>query len=213
MITAKACGFLYADKGFWGGDENGSILIALVLAIASTKADIYEIGFPAFAGHYYDPDKDVEKNNTAKTNAKKFYDEAVSNYNSIEFTDEFIKNVGNMIHFIQDACEPHHAAGMHNVDAPHLEFESFVNDNLDKLIDPLQGPIHEMHYNKAITTSVDDLVHNAAKEAKVYAGNVGSFLLHINWMETAFYCLQYAIRYTATILYKLSLVAGIPLIK
>lgn len=39
LITARACGILLDDKGFWGDNRNGSILVALTLSLASIIPD------------------------------------------------------------------------------------------------------------------------------------------------------------------------------
>lgn len=75
LITARGCGVLLKDKGFWGENENGSILIALSLSLASVIPDRRSeyIGLIPYQGHFYDPDTELSifgnDKNTAKTNA------------------------------------------------------------------------------------------------------------------------------------------------
>lgn len=39
LITARACGLVLADKGFWGTTHNGSIVVALSISLASIIPD------------------------------------------------------------------------------------------------------------------------------------------------------------------------------
>lgn len=212
LITARACGILMDDKGFWGENKEGGILIALSLSLASIYPDRDpELGKnQLFAGHFYDPDKDSGKANTAKTNTSMFYADAVYYYD--HNLDEFILSVGKMVHYVQDACEPHHASGMIAGLTPHSQFENFANEHLNEYIDSMRS-IDEKFYSDALNMSEERIVHNAAVEAKKYAKKVNNLIIRKEWGATALDCTQAAVRNTVMILYKLSIEANIPMTK
>lgn len=215
LITARACGILLSDKGFWGDEKNGSLLLALMLSLASVLPDRDDESDSIwiFEGHFYDPDDGDSytgsKTNTAKTNVQKYYTAAKNDY---LFRKELnIETIGRMVHYIQDACEPHHAANVISLGplSNHYQFEAYADDNLNEYIDSLQT-IFSSKYTWACGMRAEDLLHDAAVNAKKYIGLVDSGLL---WEAIANETTRAAVTYTALLLYKLSLDAGIPLTK
>lgn len=215
LITARACGVLLSDKGFWGGDKNGSILIALTLSLASVLPDRDDESDSIwiFEGHFYDPDDGDSytgsKTNTAQTNVQKYYTTAKNDY---LFRNELnIEAIGRMVHYIQDACEPHHAANIISTGwlSEHYRFEKYADDNLNDYIDSLQT-IDSSQYIWACGMRADMLLHDAAVNAKK---NINLIHNRFRWMTIANETTRAAVTYTALLLYKLSIAAGIPLTK
>lgn len=220
LITARACGILLDDKGFWGEDRNSSILIALTLSLASIQPDkVFSLGLGhLYKGHFYDPDTGEnflkEKTDTAKTNAEKYFKEAVKHVSNGDYNDDFIKYAGYMIHYVQDACEPHHAANMKAgiTKTAHGEFEKFADTNLNSYIDGYKT-ISQDSYTNAIRANVGDLVHGAAVRAKSYIGYVDDYKDQSMWDTVAYHTTRNAVLYTSIILYKLSIETGLKLNK
>lgn len=100
------------------GDFGYTVAEFQALMKESAYPDYGQIGVPVFAGHFYDPDTGNNYNfsdkDTARTNGQKYYDTAVLEYNSGNRA-EAIKNLGYSLHYLQDACEPHHASNKVNV--------------------------------------------------------------------------------------------------
>lgn len=220
LITARACGILLDDMGFWGANRNGSIIIALTISLASVipDKDPAEGLLSGYEGHFYDPDTQTsytqDKINTAKTNMVKNYNAAKDAYQSGGVSEDFAKSVGKMLHYIQDACEPHHAA---NVTAAlvwqgHSAFEKYADENLNKYIDSYKT-LPRNQYSSVASTSKEGLLNTAAKEAKRYISMVNNTLDKTYWDTTAYNTTRNAVRYSTLLLYKLSVEAGIPLVK
>lgn len=167
-ITTQACYILMNDMGFWGANQDGSIIYCLSIVLASINPDRDPFLGPlqAFSGHFYDPDKDTKKLNTARSNAKKYYNKAVEDY--IENSDEFIIDVGNAIHYAQDACEPHHTANYLAVVTAHSQFEESADLIASEALKSLDS-IERSFYMNSLSTSVENIVHDFAKMSKVYA--------------------------------------------
>ena len=215
LITARACGIVLDDKGFWGSDENGSILIALIISLASIIPDTNnELGLQQlFEGHFYDPETGKSftgsATNTAKTNAQYFYNQA----KTVGFDNEnFLEYVGCMLHYVQDACVPHHAANITGLNLAHPQFESFADDNLNSYIDSLTT-INESVYNDRLDKSIGTIVHDSATVAKGFSSLVDNIFDKTHWGTVAMNTTRLAVIQSATVLYKLSIDAGIPLTK
>lgn len=227
IITARACGVLMNDKGFWGGGNNGNILFALTLSLASIlpdKDDESDSIIP-FQGHFYDPDtgKSIfgSTTNTAQKNVQKYYNIAYNDY--LYHKEINVEAIGRMIHYIQDVCEPHHAA---NYAIPfhmsHYCFESYVNEDIiidnktekriSLYIDSFTT-VPNYEYTWACGMRADILLHNAAVEAKKYIGTVNNCFDDSEWNDTASITTRNAVKYTALLLYKFSISANIPLNK
>lgn len=221
LITARACGILLDDKGFWGANESGSILIALMISLASIIPDTdWRLGvLNGFAGHFYDPD--TEKNwlgsdsNTAKTNASDNYDSACVEYNLNGMSELCIESIGKMLHYVQDACEPHHASNVTALEPEglHTEFENYVDEKINTYIDSFTTINAEIYSNKAVM-SVGELVREAAWLAK---DDVLYIMDHnaddSDWDVVATRTTRNAVLYSAVVLYKFSLELNIPLTK
>ena len=220
MITARACGLLLSDKGFWGGDHNGSIIEALTISLASIKPDKDLLLGPlnAFKGHFYDPDTGKNfiggTNDTARSNTEKFYSEAKTEYSKTKISTEFVENVGKMLHYIQDANEPHHAANITALEKKnvHSKFEEYADQHLNECIDSLTS-LGSAQYTAALSKTPGELVYVGAKVAKGLSANVLDVNNQSLWLNTARTSSRNAVQYSAVLLYKLSIEAGIPLTK
>lgn len=217
LITARACGILMDDKGFWGTDESGSLVIALSISLASIIPDRNAIlgALDLFKGHFYDPDTGKNwaggTSNTAKTNAQKFFDKAVEEYEENGDSEAFIKNVGKMLHYVQDACEPHHAANITAIaNSAHTDFEEFADANLNSYIDQLTT-VSSYSYQQALGKTVGTIVHEAAVTAKSFSSYVDDSDDQSEWDRVAGSTTRNAVRETARVLYLLSIELSIPL--
>ncbi len=220
LITARACGILLDDMGFWGDNRSASLVAALMISLASVipDKDYGEGPLSGFEGHFYDPDTNTsytqDSINTAKTNMVKNYTAAVNAYRSGGVTENFVELVGKMLHYIQDACEPHHAA---NVTAVvfwkgHSSFESYADKNLNSYIDSYTTLL-QSEYKNALSLSKENIIYSAAKNAKGYISMVDNIADKSKWDAAAYATTRNAVRYSVQLLYKLSVEAGIPLVK
>lgn len=220
LITARACGILLVDMGFWGDNHNGSLLVALIISLASVipDKDALEGPLSGFEGHFYDPDTNTsftsDSVNTAKTNMVKNYNAAKTAYQSDGVSEDFTKSVGKMLHYIQDACEPHHASNVTAVEfwKGHSSFESFADQNLNQYIDSYTT-LSSYKYTNVLSRPKENLIYNAAKDAKGYISFVNNITDKSNWNMVANATTRNAVQYSALLLYKLSIEAGIPLVK
>ncbi|MEG0546818.1 MAG: zinc dependent phospholipase C family protein [Oscillospiraceae bacterium] len=213
LITARACGVLMSDKGFWGNTNNGSTIIALSISLASILPDKEWILGPIdlFKGHFYDPD--TGKNwvggttNTARTNTERFYNEAKGAYNADNMTEDFVEYIGKMLHYIQDASEPHHAA---NIKAnlaktdSHSKFEEFADENINAYIDQLTG-LSSSNYSTTLIKAPGELVYETAKTAKGFSSKVNDVNDQSQWNSVAGATTRNSVRYSAMLLYKISI--------
>ena len=220
LITMRACGVLLNDKGFWGASEEASILLILTISLASMLPDTkYTLGAgQLFAGHFYDPDTErnwaLSKSNTAKTNANDNYENACDEYDTNGISEDFIEYVGKMLHYIQDACEPHHASNITALEeGSHTSFENFVDERINTYIDSYTT-ISSSTYNSKSSMTVSQLVHEAALLAK---GDIMYIIDHDadeeDWDYAGYRTARNAVLYSAIVLYKLSMELDISLTK
>ena len=139
-ISAIACTVLENDIGFLGDNDTENVFIALAISLASLLPDrIYEEYQYAYEGHFYNPH--TNKNyvgtttNTAKTNYQRHYINAVTAINNGDETLAY-KELGMALHYIQDACEPHHSSNNANVihGLSHSRFEKHVDENIESYL-------------------------------------------------------------------------------
>lgn len=217
LITAKACGLLLSDKGFWSPDHNGAIIIALTISLASILPDReQEASDILFAGHFYNPKtgKNYLGNelNTARTNAKNYYNLMETEYQTNGLSELAIEYTGRMLHFIQDASEPHHAANITGINIAHSSFEKYAHDNIDCYIDDITT-ISNSRYQSAMFSSPSQLVYETAIEAHTCSDMVKNYFNKSKWPDAAEICLKNAVEYSALLLYNLGYFSGIPLYK
>lgn len=210
-ITAAACSILSTDKGFYSNGA-AAVTISLLISVASLRPDKDEIGVMIFAGHFYDPATQKnyanQTNNTAKTNAVKHYNSAVSAANSgnMELAYEYL---GRCLHYVQDANVPHHAANVTAVNSSHGNFESFAFNNIESILGSYTS-ISSGNYTTAINSSVSSITHNAAVNAKMYINRVNDSSNTSQWYSTANTCLKNAAKDSAMIMYKFGMESSVP---
>lgn len=220
LITARACGILLSDKGFWGDNHNNSIIVALTISLASIKPDKEWLLGPVdlFKGHFYDPN--TGKNwagssaNTARSNTERFYQLAKNEYIKNGNSSKFIEYVGEMLHYIQDANEPHHAANITALEKNnvHTKFEEYADQKLNSCIDSLTF-LNNTQYYSSLSKTPGELVHAGAVVAKKNSYAVLDVNSTEDWYATAWTCSRNAVQYSTLLLYKLSKEANIPLTK
>ncbi len=215
LITAKACGYLLSEKGFWSSNHNAALLLALTISLASILPDVDQLQNDIlFIGHFYDPDTETSylgsTTNTAKTNTVSFYNDAKSEYIQNGISSDFCEYVGRMLHYLQDANEPHHASNITGANLSHPAFESFTYNNIDNCFNTIYS-IPQSSYTFATSNSVGNIVKYYATLAKQHKSSVNNILNQSNWGNVANICVRNAVISTATLLYKLSIDAGIPL--
>lgn len=166
-----------------------------------------------FAGHFYDPDTDknyLKIGDTAKDNLVQFYNKSINEYQKNVYSDKFFEYVGRAVHYIQDACVPHHAANITSLqyNGAHSVFENYVNGYMENL---LENP-HSFPYQKYLDMhekSVEQLIYEPAKVAKSLINTVIDVNDKSQWNSTMRTTVFNAIDYTAFVLYKLGVDSGI----
>lgn len=171
-ISMIACNNLYSYVGFFSNNATLAVVIILLIAVGSLLPDYYEaLQGGLFAGHFYDPD--TEQNylwsttNTAKTNAVAHYNSAVQ-YASNNDMENAYKHIGMCLHYVQDACEPHHASNVTGVNPSHGQFEKYAERNMEAILNNY-NLIGSTTY---ISKSIADLVKDGAKAGKSWISKV-----------------------------------------
>lgn len=217
-ISSVACGILINDKGFFANNATASVVIALLISLASLLPDQDERGTPLylFDGHFYDLDDNDnyhgETTNTAKTNAVAHYQTAVEAARDGNM-DVAYEHLGRCLHYVQDANEPHHASNVHALQIPygssHSVFESFAFENQEAYLDDYDT-ISSANYTNAASWSVATITHKGAVEAKSMIQYVRNILDKSDWPEYAEKSMKNAARYSAMILYKFGRESVVP---
>ena len=137
---------------------------------------------PPFGGHFYDPDTGESiwhsTTNTAKTNGQKYYDAAISYYNSGN-RSESLKNLSYAIHYVQDVMVPHHSANKASygiIDLyNHSGFEKLASKMLieEDAASNLNFNYEASFYQARLTQSVGNFIHEIASASKQFI-NVAS---------------------------------------
>jgi len=216
LISTYASGILSNDKGFFSNDALAVLVIILQISLASKLPDKDEVGVIAFSGHFYDPDEGCNyagsSKNTAKTNATSHYNKAITAAKQGDMEKAY-EEIGRCLHYVQDACEPHHASNIHaatpNSGATHSFFEKEAHKNIEKYLDKYTS-INSSNYSKSLSWSTDTLVHNAAVEAKVMSPYVSNPDDLSKWDHYANLSMKNAARYSAMILYKFGQNSSVP---
>lgn len=213
LITAKACGIMLNDKGFWGQNKNASILMALSLSLCSilpdkqkTERDSTDNGHGTINyGHFYDPDTNSAPNNfpyNAKTNTLYFYNKAKQEYRTHGLSENFYIYLGRCVHYIQDVAVPFHSAN--NLGLRHLQFELYVEQNIETyIINPLTT-MSEQEYSFAQYYSPDVLCHNVAVYSKPMFNTVNTFFVNNSYKNVAKNTAIKATTSTTQLVYKIS---------
>lgn len=196
-------------------NANEAVLISLTLSVLSALPDRLGSGSytTGFVGHFYNPETGKNflgfKSPTAKTNAVSNYNDAknaLTDYQYLADADEeTLKKIGSMLHFIQDACEPHHSSNV--VANPisnnsHGEFEEYTFTIIDNIISC------DYHYNynsmQAYSSlSAEDTVDVAAVISHTFIDKVNNVNNKSEWYNVANECVDLSTSLSTAILYKL----------
>ncbi len=187
IITLEAFLKFVTDYGFYQIDGSGALAIALNLAAASALPDREEDDNHLFYGHFYDPDTGTNYTGntspTAKTRIKLHYNHAVealdNNSNEFEGVAKSMEDLGKALHYIQDVCEPHHAANKTAANSSHIIFEAYVDSKVDLLM-PIIPTLPNVDIYSAQTDDVEDLLHTAAIRGKYFI-DYTTILQRSNW--------------------------------
>ena len=213
LITLEALSAFIGTYGFYEVDGTIALAVALNLAAASGLPDYQEIGM-AFAGHFYDPD--TGKNYlgqswpTAATKADTHYHIAYThlkkNVNMDLKSNEFmtvLERLGKCLHYVQDACEPHHASNAIEVPgSSHSDFESRVETNINVYLKNIPT-VPTALYVRVRTANVFGMTHDAAVQAKPYFESVADKTDKSRWDNVGRICIHNSVHYSAAVIYKL----------
>lgn len=215
LITLQAFLCFINDCGFYETDGTTALAISLTLAAASglPDKDKSEIGVPAFAGHFYDPDTQENwagsKSNTAKTNCQRHFTNAFTKLQQNTHPDlngedfqYILTELGEALHYVQDASQPHHSNNKIAVVSSHTQFETFANENISKYIDDLSH-CTAYYYNVAGYNDADGVAHEAAVISKPYYQYVSSLTDRSTWDYGALHTTQNAVGFSAGLIYRL----------
>lgn len=190
-----------------------ALFITLGLSVSSALPDRLGSGSysTAFAGHFYNPETGENflklKSPTAKTNTVSNYNDAknaLTDYQYLANADEeTLKKIGCMLHFIQDASEPHHSSNViyNPLNNSHGEFEKYTYNNIDNII-PCSVE-HTYDAMQAYSSSVETLVDFVATYSHLFIDSVNNVNNKTLWYDTADVCVDLATSFSAIILYKL----------
>lgn len=198
-------------------DGTEALAISLNLSVSSALPDRFGSGsyVTAFAGHFYNPDTGKNflgfRSPTAKTNTVSNYNKSYNALVAYQYLadhdniDTLLETIGCMLHFIQDASEPHHSS---NVvanpisDDPHGEFEEYTYNIIDNIISCSINHTHAV-VQAYSSLSVEELVDLAATISHAHIDSVNNVNNKSEWYNVADICVDSATSFSAIILYKL----------
>lgn len=186
-------------------NETEALFISLELSVLSALPDRNSI---TFVGHFYNPDTGKNylglKSPTAKTNAVSNYNDAknaLADYQYLANADEeAFEKIGCMLHFIQDASEPHHSSNVtyNPLNNSHGKFEEYTYNIIPCSIN------HTYAVMQAYSSiSVEELVDLAAIISHQYIDSVNDVNNKSEWYIVADECVDVATSFSTIILYKL----------
>lgn len=211
LITLEAFSTYISDYGFYNINGTQALAISLSLAAASGLPDLDEKEW-GFAGHFYHPTLGYGTNvlyKSAKDNVQNHFNAAYQawqanpsvNLNSNSFAT-VIEELGRALHYIQDVCEPHHAANLIVGVSTHWTFEHFVENQINDFL-PQDMNISSAFYLEANSLSAGDLAHRAAIDGLSQLHYATSTNIDVDWATGAENCLEFAVQHSARLIYKL----------
>lgn len=182
LITLEAFSRFIDNHGFYKIDGTQALAITLYLAAASGMPDMDERDGGIFRNHFYDPDSGNnyrgDSSFTAKTEAEKHINNAYlklrTNYFMDVESDDFIyiiEELGRALHYIQDVCEPHHAANKIAINSNHSAFESYVEGKTEDILS-VSNNTNCYYHDIAKSGTTGDLMYKAAKISKPKYDNI-----------------------------------------
>ncbi len=198
-------------------DSTEALAISLNLSVLSALPDRLGEGNTdiIFVGHFYNPETGKNflgfRSPTAKTNTVSNYNKSYNALIAYQYLadnsniDTILKSIGCMLHFIQDASEPHHSS---NVvvnpigDDPHGDFEEYTFNIISNIIPcSINHTPAVMHAYSSL--SVEELVDLAATISHTHIDKVNNVNNKSEWYNVADICVDSATSFSAIILYKL----------
>ena len=123
--------------------------------------DSHDMGL-AFNTHFYDPYKETNyfgsKEDTAKNKAISYYNSAISAYKNGNLTSA-LQEIGKGAHFVQDACEAHHATNKTAVSSNHSAYEKYIDTVLGS-ISVTGNTLDSSVYEEALICSPGQILRN-----------------------------------------------------
>lgn len=211
-ITAVACGVLSNDKAFFADTVVSVIAIALAISLASLLPDRDEVGILIYSGHFYNPmtkqNYASSTTNTAKTNATERYETATAYMRSGKESEAY-EYLGRCLHYVQDACEPHHAANIVSYGklSPHKQFEDYAFNNSKDYLENYTS-IPATKYYVALNWDISTITHNGALVAYEMKDLVNNTSDKSEWGKCAKKGLECATECSAMVLYKFGTETG-----
>lgn len=212
LITLEALNTYLASFSLPDANGTTTLAIALYLAAASALPDEDEKDGGTFSGHFYNPDIGYGTNvfkKSAKDNIEEHYATAYQSLHAHPHVDldseEFavaLEYLGRALHYIQDVCEPHHAANLIAGVSTHLTFESYVEGIINDLL-PTNVVLDKSFYFAAKSKTAGELAHNAARNGASQSYRILRSSPTTEWDDVAKKCLRYAIENSALLIYKL----------
>ena len=194
------------------GDATQMLFFCLNLAAASALPDqFWSGGITLFLGHFYNPETGENylgtTSPTAKTNAVQHYNNARENLSNTQLithdsNSTGVEELGKMLHFIQDACEPHHSSNVTALNPSHGEFEEHVNTNLEDYIACANDHTPAV-MNAFSTMSVEEIVDLCATSSHQFIDRVNSVNDRTRWDFVAEECIDLSTSMSAIVIYKL----------
>lgn len=221
LVTLEAMMLFMLDYGFYDTDAANQLILALYIAAASALPDKQEKDALTFSGHFHDPDTDQNFLGkawpTAATRASTHYHIAYTHLNenvNMDITsDEFmtvLERLGKCLHYVQDACEPHHASNVIAGLSSHSDFEAYVETNIDACLQDISVPTEFYVQNRTI--SVFAITDDAAKQAKPLFEAVANKKDQSQWSSVGKICIRNSVQYSASVIYKLFYECNAPFI-
>lgn len=212
LMTLDAIALLCDTGYFITKDALEAIIFTLHISSSSALPDreISGIGI-VYAGHFYNPETEksfLPFSSTARSNMVKNYNSACKEFKAFREQDsdaesfaDALEYIGKMLHFVQDACEPHHSSNeiaSPIKKTPHSEFESYVFNHYEEFSENYNWDSAE--YTQCLREANNDMgmiVHRAAKHSHVYINSVNDLSNQIEWSNTGGICTRKAILMSA----------------
>lgn len=212
LITLEALSTYLASFILPDADGTTALFVSLYLAAASRLPDEDEDDNNTFAGHFYSPYTGYGTNvlkKSAKDHVTEHYATAYQklranphvDLNSNEFAVA-LEYLGRALHYIQDVCEPHHAANLIAGVSTHLTCEFYVDTRIGVLL-PQNVQVDNNRYLATKAKTAGELAHNAALSGASQTYRVLRSSPTTEWDDVAKICLRYAIENSALLIYKL----------
>ena len=131
--------------------------------------DKEETTYLTWVGHFYDPDTGLNywgvNYNTALTNFIYHAENSVNQENQ-----EWIKSLAYSLHYLQDACSPHHAGNYTALNTNHIAFEHYAQSIQEKF--KVQKNIYEYRRVSNLEIDLTQILRNCSIRSKGWAKQI-----------------------------------------